>query len=84
MSKGNGASRKRVKLKLVPKPPPGSSVFALQGGPFVVESPGDTDYLCGKCESVVIAKLSSKIHFQGETGPVIVTCWKCGANNLGP
>ena len=82
MASGNG-HRRRVALRPLSKPPDGSGVFNITGGPYVHPDVHQVDFVCGIC-SKVIASVPEKIQFLCDTGPAIFVCYACGAYNEAP
>jgi hypothetical protein len=70
---------KQIKLLVIPEPAERTRTVLLQASTqplFTGEEKEAPDYVCGKCDSVLIAK-TTKLLFLN----IVIKCFRCGAYN---
>jgi len=73
------APRRQIKLLVIPKPAERTRTVLLQGSApplFTGEEAEAPDYVCGKCDSVLIAK-TTRLWLLN----IVIRCFNCGAYN---
>jgi hypothetical protein len=71
--------KKQIKLLVIPKPAERTRTVLLQATApplFIGEEAEGPDYVCGKCDSVLIAK-TTKLWLLN----IVIRCFNCGAYN---
>jgi hypothetical protein len=73
------APRRQIKLLVVPEPAERTRTVLLQASApplFAGEEPEAPDYVCGRCDSALIAK-TTKLWLLN----IVIKCFNCGAYN---